>query len=739
MKNIIKKSACLASLGVALALTCGTARAQVTTNLFTFDTSAGTWASWQSEYEGYWDSSEDHTGNSGGSLFWYQDVSRDNGVQIFNTWGGNPYWAGSPQWNIDLSTATNISFWVMWDTTDSTLGINSFNDQDYANPPGYGDHGVTVGIETQSPGGQGTPIGTVQLPLSASNGWVQVNVPIGVGVIPNPNEAVGLSFWKWSNTTNPITTGVFAFWIDDIQAESPGAPPPPPTLSKLAPASNQGLNIYDDGNAGDRQDIATVVTNTGSDYNYSWIGSANPVTYSVNFAQAPAASYKGYQAQIMLFPGTNITETAPDWNEANALVLFMQQQTNGVIGQLRYKLNNAVNNSYLYGSDTNVFGPNPSQPLTNTIVPGYGGLLCSVTNANGFVGTWSIKIDGSGNITLVCPSQTNTAAFPSGDDVVFAAPLSVFWGTQPDTGGYFQDMVLKSVSITGSANTLNADLTQPLDPTKLVVDASKSALVFGTPVNAAYWLQWTLPDVSFGLKSASSLGGPWTAVIGSYTPTTNYVNTFDTSGAIASGRNYNPPPMGAGYDSGDDSSPTIAWAAGPTYDAHGNAASGSISLGWAFAGGSGNEAFTFDILPSGQSFSGATLSFDIMIDPSSTAGTNGDYGAFGVATRDQNYNWNGTSFYEGLLTAAGGAVGQWAHVSIPLGTGADSSVRALTFQDANDGDINGPELIYIDNVQIINSTPQPPATITINTNRGSFITRPMLPSNGAGFFRLSNP
>ncbi len=70
--------------------------------------------------------------------------------------------------------------------------------------------------------------------------------------------------------------GIFAFWIDDIQAESPGAPPPPPTLSNLAPA-HKGLNIYDDGNQYDRQNIATpFVSNSGSIYNLL-MASAAPI------------------------------------------------------------------------------------------------------------------------------------------------------------------------------------------------------------------------------------------------------------------------------------------------------------------------------------------------------------------------------------------------------------------------------------------------------------------------------
>lgn len=671
-------------------------------------------------------------------MYWYQDVSFGNGVQIFNTWGGNPYSIGTPA-DINFSAATNISFWIKWDTANSTLGINSFNDQDYATPSGWGQDGIVVGIQTVSAGGEGTVIGTALIPIAASNGWVQVNVPIGTGVIPNPNQAVGLSLFKWSNTTS-ASSGIFAFWIDDIQAEYPGAPPPPPILS-MTPAAGQGLNIYDDGNAYDRQNIETVVTNAASPYNYSWIDSASPVTYSVSIAQGPVASYTNYQVQVMLFPGTNITESDPDWAEADAVILFLERHTNGVIAQLRYKLNDGNANDYLYGSNTNIFGPNPGQPLTNTIVAGYGGLLCAATNVNGFAGTWSFTISPGGNITLTGPPGTapGTGAFPAGDAAAFAGPLTAFWGTQPNIGGYYQDVVLSSVAITGSANTLNVDLTQPLDPAKMVVRASNSGLIFATPTNAAYWLQWTLPDAGFVLTAASSLKGPWAEVIGSTTPITNFANPFNTSGSFQNGRNYNPPPMGVGYDFGDDSSPTIAWAAGPTYDAAGSAASGSLEFSWAFAGGSGNEAFTMDLFPSGQNFSGATLSFDIMIDPVSTPGTNADYGYLNVIARDGNYDWNVTSLGEGLLTAAGGTVGKWGHVSIPLGTGADSVIRGLTFQISNDGGINGPEIFYIDNLEIVNSTPLPPTTRYLGAIHGTFVTTPMLPSNSAGFFRLANP
>jgi len=70
-KTLIKKITCLAVLGAALAWASGTARAQVTTNFFTFSGSAdgltypGGWAL-QGDGSGY-DPAVDNTGDGGGS------------------------------------------------------------------------------------------------------------------------------------------------------------------------------------------------------------------------------------------------------------------------------------------------------------------------------------------------------------------------------------------------------------------------------------------------------------------------------------------------------------------------------------------------------------------------------------------------------------------------------------------------------------------------------------------------
>ena len=204
-----------------------------------------------------------------------------------------------------------------------------------------------------------------------------------------------------------------------------------------------------------------------------------------------------------------------------------------------------------------------------------------------------------------------------------------------------------------------------------------------------------------------------------------YLNTFDNSGSFVTGpanRTYNPPPVWIGFDYGTATaaaSASVAWASGPTYDAGGSALSGSAALSWNYnstADGGGSAAFTMDVSGAAQNYAGGTLSFNIYLAPTSTPGAFNDYGYFQVFTRDGSYNDNATSLGEGLLSAAGGATGQWALVSIPLGAGADSSIRAITFQDYTDGaggrNINGPETIYIDNVRLTTTVPEP-ATLAL--------------------------
>jgi hypothetical protein len=237
------------------------------------------------------------------------------------------------------------------------------------------------------------------------------------------------------------------------------------------------------------------------------------------------------------------------------------------------------------------------------------------------------------------------------------------------------------------------------------------------------------------LQSASDLTGAWSPVVNPIA-LTNYQNTFDTQNSMTNNtRNYNPPPMGAAPES---------WGNAANSNAVWSASSNAMQLSWTWdytANGAGAAVFTMDLFASAVSCSGGTLSFDILVDPSSTPGGYGDYGYFQVISRDGSYGWNDTGYGSGLLTAAGGSTGNWGHVSIPLGTGAASTVRGLTFQFYNDAGraIVGPETVYIDNLQIATVGTAAPTPYSIGGKHAVFIKSSNLPSAGDGFFRLRRP
>ena len=155
----------------------------------------------------------------------------------------------------------------------------------------------------------------------------------------------------------------------------------------------------------------------------------------------------------------------------------------------------------------------------------------------------------------------------------------------------------------------------------------------------------------------------------------------------------------------------IAWS---PFDAAGNPSSGSLKItvpmNVAVDGGNNKGAFTLDIYENGPlNFTG--LSFDVMADPNSAgeaAGISAGIGYFQVANRDGSYGFNSIgSIGEDLgATYTGYSAGQWQHMSASL-SGADSSVRAITFQlyggpGQND---TGTEIFYLDNIVL--TVPEP--------------------------------
>ena len=166
-------------------------------------------------------------------------------------------------------------------------------------------------------------------------------------------------------------------------------------------------------------------------------------------------------------------------------------------------------------------------------------------------------------------------------------------------------------------------------------------------------------------------------------------------------------PISGMYFQGWNGSSTAAgtawsWASGPTYDAAGNAASGSLELQCNFSsttnGGVFRKTFNGDI-------TGYTdLEYDVLIDPASPLDTAGAACDLKVGYSDQGWSFHATDH---PISGTG-----WQHVDIPLtslgGTGTQP-LQEIDIQewDGNytDGQINK---IYIDNVKFTGPDPTNP-------------------------------
>lgn len=197
------------------------------------------------------------------------------------------------------------------------------------------------------------------------------------------------------------------------------------------------------------------------------------------------------------------------------------------------------------------------------------------------------------------------------------------------------------------------------------------------------------------------------------TPTSTQV-TFIPSNAF----NYNPTVPNVRADYGAATlTPVLSTQNSTLTNPFQGATSGSVELPGTFnvsANGSNNTmAYTFDLYPNAETFS--TISFDIMVDPSSVTDAFGGYGYLGILTRDGNmYTSHNVTEIDDASVANGfelgtgsGPVptaGQWYHVTAQLDASPDdnNSVRAITIQDygGSGQNLTGNVTLYIDNLAL---------------------------------------
>lgn len=292
----------------------------------------------------------------------------------------------------------------------------------------------------------------------------------------------------------PITLNV-----DNISWTRNTAPPPPPSLT-LARARG-GLSIV------------TTSTDTYGRHNiyttdptaYSFVGAADPVSYSFTIDGFPdAAAYPGFQAHIMLVPGTPGSETSPDWNEPTLMFMDIKAGAgNTGNATFRPKLDEANGNNQLYAA----------------------GL--TTVNSTTVLGTWTLTIDPNTN-TATMTAPDGTVSNPIDISAIAAefadGNLRAYFGDQPNAdANKGQGIHVAKIEIKSGANTLVSDdfSGAALNTDTWTVNASAGAIQF-VPASEANWIvNWTLPDTNYKLQVATSLSTPdWTDVDVSASTTT---------------------------------------------------------------------------------------------------------------------------------------------------------------------------------------------------------------------------
>jgi hypothetical protein len=442
-----------------------------------------------------WDNSQLYPGTSGsGYVIAGFSAGDSSGTPVIDYICFPPYdnWYWNGNGNVDLSQYSAVQFEILWDTNSSSMPIDQFNNPSlYQASLASSYQGLEIDYSVGS--GDAGAIGSTNIPDAASNGWVTVTVPIPSTLSPTAGTC-GIFLHKWINNESTLVGNPTAnFWIANVQLLGTSAPPPPPIVQSPTTPS-KGLNIFasTEGNSFyDRQQVALVASN-----GVSWVGNAttaNPVTYSFTIDGFPQNSATEYacEAYLMMAPNPAAYDKAIDYNEANCVVIELEQGNGSTVMNFQYKINS----------------PN-SEPDTT---------IGNVTNNGTALGNWSVAFTSDTNVTMTAPNGS-TSSFIFTNGASFAETQSpgcyLYLGMQANNQASLNQAVSYSnFSLTGVPAALSDNfLTDTTLNTNLWYNfvATAPAGAFVMPTNAEYWLTWNLPASGYQLQYANNLLGAWT-------------------------------------------------------------------------------------------------------------------------------------------------------------------------------------------------------------------------------------
>jgi hypothetical protein len=477
------------------------------------------------------DSAVDDTGNLGGSLYISTTFSSGSDTPLIPyicAGGGNP-WHYIPV-PINFSTYASVEFDIKWDPT-STLTIAEFNDLSTypsSDLPSWGPTelsgstpGIEVGVAWTNPNYSwaGTELGVTNIPAGAATGWAHVSIPINPS-LPNIDGQAGIYIHKWINNNWAIIgSRTFKVWIDNVYLKGT-TPPAKPTVSLPSFNVTPGLNVFFStaSSAYDRQ--SAVLRQTAG---LSWVGHAtseNPVSYSFTIVGYPNSV--NCEAWMYLVPNPAYMDNAPDWNETNCAIFYIQGSSTGATGHFEYKVGEAGGQDMYSGGGSYTAAPGTGGGITPE-----SGNLAQVTNATtGVFGTWTLTFTSDTAGTLSSPDHTNSFTFPLYNATKFAEnnPVGfyIYLGGQANNAdAYNQPVVYSNFAVSGpvaAAYSENFLTDTVLDTTNIWTTSAASGphgiLIVPAADSGARWIQWSLPAIGYSLEASATLTGgslAWTS------------------------------------------------------------------------------------------------------------------------------------------------------------------------------------------------------------------------------------
>jgi len=344
--------------------------------------------------------------------------------------------------------------------------------------------------------------GSVEIPGSASNSWVHIQVPIdhtlaGITTIP------GICFDY--NMYGGYPTNDLNFWIGNLVVHYNGLPPPPPsgTLTKVVPGLTQFADKLPNYN---RQDIRTDQSGTA---NLTWVG--NPgAKFSWTIASFPSGANSNFLSGLSLTPDAVSSQnySDPDWSASNDLWIAIQNNADGTAtAGIAWKTNQAAANGQLFSATEGQLIP------YNNITNGF--------NVPSAVGTWSVTFVDNTHVTLTYSNGSTVLSTNAVLDPNFVALCGGYIGaylySSPTANNNIgQYCTYSHYQITGVGTPVNENLTSGALSSPFLVLNSQAYYYAGNYTNAppnqlfalpsdAYWFAWTLPDANFSPVQGSAL------------------------------------------------------------------------------------------------------------------------------------------------------------------------------------------------------------------------------------------